>query len=258
MENELVVLHGKEPVTSSITIAKGMELEHRAVIYLVEKYKEKLEKRGELKNETLRLQNVKTGPKTKTYWLNKRQFIFLVTLMRNSDPVIDFKDRLEEAFDKQEKLIGQLLSQRTNQEWQETRTVGKIARREETDAIQRFIQYAKDSESKHSETYWKHLTNATYKALFILEQKFPALRNVLSGHQLQVLAAAETAVTKAITYGMEQNMNYHDIFKLAKERLVTFGEIVGKSLVPVTNTELDTTKPLRLLDRENALQETVF
>lgn len=231
---DLVVVKHEEPMVSSIILADGMHLEHRSVISLIEKYKTILEERGNLRFEMLRLQNKKTGPKVKVVWLNKRQFTFLVMLMKNSSPVVDFKNKLEDAFDKQEKLIAHLLMQRHNQAWLEQRQQGKISRRQETDAIQDFIEYAKSQGSTHADKYYIHFTKATYKSLFVLEQEFKEVRNILNGQQLQILASADIAVAKAIAHGMEQNMHYKEIFQYAKQRLLDFADIVGKSLIPTS------------------------
>ena len=71
------------------------------------------------------------------------------------------------------------------------------------------------------------------KALFIITEKFPNLRNILNGMQLSIVASADIAVAKALKEGMEQELYYKEIYKLAKSRLEKFAEIVGKTLVPV-------------------------
>lgn len=229
---KLVILRNKEPVTSSVLIAEKMKIEHRSVIKLIETYQTILEKRGNLRFEMLSLQNAKRGPKAKVYWLNKRQFSFLGTLMKNSKQVVDFKDKFTDAFDKQEQTIALLLSNIRNEEWKTERLAGKSARRKETDIIEKFINYAKKQGSVHSDHYYKHFTKATYKAIFIMEEKYKDVRNILDSQQLQVLATTETVLVKAIKHGMDEGMHYRDIYKYAKQRLVEFSEYIGKSPIP--------------------------
>lgn len=253
---DLVQIMKGEPMTTTLILAEGMKLDHRSVMKLVTKYEKELNCHGVVRFEIAQIKG--PGRRWKFAWINEEQFVFLVTLMRNTEMVLKFKSVLTKEFFRLRRIIANALAQQATPEWIGERTTGKVARREETDTIKAFVQYAKDAGSENSKTYYSHYTKATNKALFILEAKFPSLRDVLSGHQLQILAAAETAVTKAIRYGMEQGMDYHDIFDLAKKRLITFGEIVGKSIVPVSPLALDTQKSLKPPRDEKSLQETVF
>jgi hypothetical protein len=70
------------------------------------------------------------------------------------------------------------------------------------------------------------------KALFLLEQKYTNLRDVLNIHQLSTVKSADMIVMKALNDGMEQKRHYADIYKLAKLRIESFAEIIGKTLVP--------------------------
>lgn len=230
---ELVKINRNEPVTSTLVIAQGMLVEHRAVMQLVDKYNDRLEKRGVMTFEMSKPLGGKGGRPIQICWLNESQTLFLITLMRNSEVVLDFKDKLTLEFLKQKKIIAHLLSQSNSKDWKQERTIGKEARKIETDSIQIFCEYAKQQGSTHYDKYYKHFTNATYKALFILEQEYKDIRNILNLHQLQMLASADIAVSKAIQEGMEQKMHYKDIFQYAKQRLEQFSELIGKSPVPV-------------------------
>lgn len=234
---ELVKLDGKEPVVSTLVIAEGMELEHRAVMQLVDKYRERLEKKwGIVTFEMLKIDRKKRGRPVRYAWLNEEQALFIVTLMQNSDKVLGFKATLVDAFVKQRKLIAKLSTQRQNKAWLEQRELGKVSRKEETDAIQAFVEYAQEHGSMHPDKYYIHFTKATYKALFVVEQQFKEMRNILAGQQLQVLAAADLTVANAIKYGMERNLPYKEIYQLAKERLAQFAALVGKTLVPMQSS----------------------
>jgi len=232
--NYLVKIEGKEPMTSTLIIADGMKLEHRAVMVLVNKYKERLETRGVMTFEMSKpTKGENNGRPVKYALVNESQFLFLVTLMRNSEVVLDFKDKLTKEFIKQRKLIAHLLTQRQNQAWIEQREIGKLNRAEETDTIKEFVDYCVAQGSTSAKMYYSNISKMENAALFMLEQRFPNVRDVLSGQQLQIIASADIAVAKALQYGMEQKMPYKEIFQMAKDRIIQFSEIVGKSPVPI-------------------------
>lgn len=227
---ELVKLVGNEPVTSTLILAEGMKLQHRAVMSLVTKYKAELEEHGFVTFEMSQIKG--RGRRWQFAWLNEEQFVFLVTLMRNSENVLKFKSILTREFFKQKKLIAHLLTQRQNNEWLQQREQGKISRRAQTDTIKEFVEYAKAQGSESAKYYYPKLTNMENKALFILEDRYPNVRDVLSGQQLQILASADLTIKRALAYGMEQKMHYRDIYEMAKERIMEFSRLVGKTPVP--------------------------
>lgn len=237
--SDLVKFEGNELVTSTQIIAKGMKLSHHATMVLVDKYRERLETRGVVAFEMRKpLSNTKGGRPVRIAWLNESQFLFLATLMRNSETVLDFKDKLTKEFIRQRKIIAQLLTQRTNAAWLEERAKGILSRKAETDVIQKFVEYCKSQGSSHADMYYANISKMENKALFILEQEFPNLRNALSGQQLQIVASADIAVARALKYGMDQRMAYKEIYQLAKDRILQFAEIVGKTTVPMEDTLL--------------------
>lgn len=226
--NNLVQIHNNEPLTNTLIVSEGLDLAHNSVMKLVDKYKDRLET-----DETLRFEIRKSGGRpVRIAWLNEWQFLFLATLMRNSETVLSFKQKLTKEFIKQRKLIAHLLTQRHNADWQLQREQGKIARREGTDTIQKFVEYAKLQGSTKPDMYYMALSKVENKALFIVTETFGNLREVLDGMQLQIIASADIAVAKALQDGMDKGLPYKEIYQLAKERLEQFAEIVGKSLVP--------------------------
>lgn len=89
--------------TTSETIAKGFDVQHKNVLKLVEKYQDKIERFGALAFETLPLQN--GGLPKRVALFNKSQSMFFMTLLRNNDLVVDFKVRLVEEFEKLAKQV---------------------------------------------------------------------------------------------------------------------------------------------------------
>ena len=75
------------------------------------------------------------------------------------------------------------------------------------------------------------------KALFLLQEKYPNVRNILNCHQLSVVQTADQIVAKAIEEGMKDEIYYKDIYKIARDRVLAMAELVGKSIVPMFNQE---------------------
>ena len=237
---ELVIFNKKEPVTTTLVIADGMKLKHNAVLFLVKKYKKRLEKIA-----TLQVALQKSGGRpTSFYYLNEQQTVFLVTLMKNSETVLDFKDMLVEEFFRMKKALSEMTTRQTNEAWLESRETGKLSRREETDTIKAFVEYAKAQGSTQAERYYGNISKMENSALFFLEQKFPNVRNALTGQQLHIISTADIAVAQALKEGMKQELHYKDIYKLAKGRIETISKIIPKTIVPMTEQKALTT-PLR-------------
>ena len=94
------------------------------------------------------------------------------------------------------------------------RADGKMIRRVETDAIKEFIEYAKENGSQHSERYYAIITKATNEILNIEAGQ----RDSLTASQLEHLAMVERVIANALTTGIEKEMNYKDIYKLASSK----------------------------------------
>ena len=152
---------------------------------------------------------------------------------------LEWKFRYEQAFS----LMEQALLNQKNLSWQTSRQQGKLSRRDETDTIADFVAYAKNQGSTKPEYYYKHLTTATYKALFIITDKFPgSFRDLLNTAQLSFLATAEHVTAKALQDGMAQGLFYKDIYPLAKSRLEALAQTVGVSPVICQRKQLSITE----------------
>ncbi len=90
-----------------------------------------------------------------------------------------WKIRFYDAFEAMEKVLLQQATQKQSAEWIAQRAAGKITRLEETDTIQQFVEYATAQGSTSANRYYCNISKMQNKALFILEQKFPNLREIL-------------------------------------------------------------------------------
>lgn len=92
---DIVIEHHGDAMTTSLAIAEGVQLQHKNVLALIRKYIEDVISFGEVAFET-RLNS--QGSPTEFAWLNEQQATFLLTLMRNSPVVVEFKKALVKAF----------------------------------------------------------------------------------------------------------------------------------------------------------------
>lgn len=113
-----------------------------------------------------------------------------------------------------------------NEKWLELRNETKEVRKETTDVIQEFAEYAKSQGSKSFDMYYKHYTNATYTALNLMQLKKPKLRNTLEFRELIDLSRAETLCRIKIKEYMQQGIFYKEIYKLVKKDLENFAKVV--------------------------------
>ncbi|EJF07046.1 putative phage-encoded protein [Thiovulum sp. ES] len=110
-ENSIIELVEGEPRVSHRVIAEHTSNKEVSVRNLINKYRERIEKIGNLhfKNEGLKraTKDGKSRGKVQnvTYFLNEPQSTFLMTLLKNSETVVDFKFRLVDDFFKMRKLL---------------------------------------------------------------------------------------------------------------------------------------------------------
>lgn len=95
---QLVAMNGNEPTTTSLIVADGTDSQHRAVLQLIKQNLSDFEEFGRV---AFQMQPFKTagGPQKRTIAvLNREHAMLLMTYMRNSAIVRDFKKRLIKAF----------------------------------------------------------------------------------------------------------------------------------------------------------------
>lgn len=151
---KLVFLKNDTPLTTSLIIAEGTEIEHRSIIRLIQTYEKQFKRWGKVRfidvdlksatnfiedgvGDNHRLSNDGRGKPTKVALLNEPQATFLITLLRNNEIVVAFKGELvAQFFDMRDAL--QRLGAAEVQRLQIRRNGIDIGRIPVTDAIQRF------------------------------------------------------------------------------------------------------------------------
>lgn len=96
---EIVKVEDGEPMTSTLQIALGLGIQHATIIKLVRTYMPDFQEFGLVRFKIQpRLEGQHGGGDVKFVPLNEQQATFLMTLMRNSPRVIEFKKALVKAF----------------------------------------------------------------------------------------------------------------------------------------------------------------
>lgn len=98
LPNQIVTVSNGQAVTTSLAIAQGTEVEHKAVIQLVRNYLADLEEFGRVAFEMAPFETAGGTQKREVAVLNEQQSTLLLTYMRNSDIVRRFKKALVKAF----------------------------------------------------------------------------------------------------------------------------------------------------------------
>ena len=199
--------------TDSRLLASFLDHRHRTILENVDKYAAELLELSELPFQTELGQERAQGGRSAVRYalLTEDQCYFLLTLMRNNPKVVAAKLALVKAFRDARAHIA---------ERDTARLEGKKVRRLETDSIKLLVEYASAHGSKSAERYYANVTKMTNSMLGIDSGQ----RDNLSAEQLKQLAALETVVDLAIRDGVRANMEYKQIYQLAKARA---GAMVG-------------------------------
>lgn len=250
MKNELILVQGNQLLVGTLSLSQGFNISHQAIKKLIVKYKDRFARVGEreIGNQILapipgfqirEFNQKKRRPDTE-FLINEPQAMFLITLLRNNEIVLSFKEKLVKEFVKMRRFIQKLMMKKQNAEWMEKRISGKVERRIETDSIKIFIEYAisQGADPKGARHYYENISKMENKALFNLELikiEYKNFRDIVSGLGLDALKMADRIVAKSLKDGMEKRMYYKEIYQLAKARVESFADSMGK--IPLENSE---------------------
>jgi phage regulator Rha-like protein len=105
----LVEINDGEPLASTEIIAEGMGVQHKAVIQLLRRYSEQIQRFGSLTFQTrVKRKDRRGGEATEFAMLNERQAMLLISLMRNTEAVVAFKVSLITEFARMRDAIQQI------------------------------------------------------------------------------------------------------------------------------------------------------
>ncbi len=198
--------------TTSEIIAEGTGIDRRKVRDAIRKYQTDLEAFGKVASYQAPLPGSKTRQTITGYILNEQQATFLLTLLKNTPVVVEFKKELVRQFYD----MRALLLERASPIWQDTRSLGKEIRRQETDAIKRFVDYATAQGSRNAARYYITLSKLADHTVGIVE------RDKAQVVQLTTLLLVEKVIAKEIVAGIEAEQPYKAIYQAIKDKLAVF------------------------------------
>jgi len=234
METNIVRIYNDEPMSGTFLISQGFKRQHDEMLKLIRKYeKDFLDLDNCRVSKGLIIQEIKTkkaGRKVQEILLNEAQTLFLGSLLRNTDKVVEFKKRLAKDYVKVKKELEKVKSRQSNVEWQELRKDGVKIRLKETDTVKEFISYAiaQGGSTKGCDMYYSNITRMLNGSLFILQGKFKNLRDVLTTEQLMVVGTVEHIIDKTLKDGMKKDTYFKEIYKSVKEKVIIFAKMHGQ------------------------------
>lgn len=199
--------------TDSRLLASFLDHRHRTILENVDRYLSEFNEFGRVPFETGTFET-NGGKQSQRYaLLNEAQCYFLLTLMRNNTKVVRAKVALVKAFEETKAQLA---------ERDAARIEGKKVRRLETDSIKLLVDYASAKGSKSADRYYTNVTKMTNDLLGIQAGQ----RDNLDATQLKQLATIETIVDLAIRDGIRAEMEYKEVYQLAKARAGALVEVL--------------------------------
>lgn len=207
----------------------GYKNPRKAISNIHNSHKERIDKFS-----VVRKTRTTDGKEYETFLYSTRG-VYEICRWSNQPKANDFYDFVYELLEGLRKGYLKVQIEKKSLEWQQIRQQGKLTRREETDAIKMFVEYAKKQGSKNADRYYSHFSKLANKLAGI----HGGIRDSISGMQLMYLSIAESTILKAVIEGMQKHLDYHSIYEDCKSRLDILTNI---SILPKPDYEMQVKK----------------
>ncbi len=224
MNIEVVAVKGV-PMTNSKNVADKFNKQHRQILDSIRRI---TKEEPEFGGANFCASSYKSDQnKTLECYEMTRDGFSMVAMSLTGKEALAWKVKYIAAFNAME---SELLKTHHGLEWKQARLQGQVARKEVTDTIKDFVEYATKQGSKSASMYYANITKMEYKALALISknQKVPSnFRDTLDLMDLSFLNTAEQIAKAAINDGMSTGMHYKDIYQNAKDKVMSFSETVS-------------------------------
>ena len=196
---ELVYMDGKkEPYTTSAIIAECAGIKHHAIQEHIRKQIARLEQFGKV---SFKMRPLQSGQQAKDYILNEQQATLLITFLKNTEQVANFKTNLVKAFFEMREELSKFRMQRA---------LEKPKRKTLHDSIENWEQAPKHAHSTMNNLLLKAVTNRNARQLVEERGGYNGIDS-LTSDELERYQAFEDMVIAMI--GL--NMSYQEIKAMA-------------------------------------------
>ena len=196
---ELVYMDGKkEPYTTSAIIAECAGIKHHAIQEHIRKQIGRLEQFGKV---SFKMRPLQSGQQAKDYILNEQQATLLITFLKNTEQVANFKTNLVKAFFEMREELSKFRMQRA---------LEKPKRKTLHDSIENWEQARKHAHSTMNNLLLKAVTDRNAKQLREERGGYNGIDS-LTSDELEQYQAFEDMVIAMI--GL--NMSYQEIKAMA-------------------------------------------
>lgn len=210
--NELVHLENDEAVCSSLEVAEKFGKRHDNVLRSIGGLLKNVETQKMFKKSMyIDNQNKQEYP---MYLMNRDGFSLLV-MGFTGKKALDWKLKYINAFNQMENYI----REKQLQSWIETRTVGKLSRKAETDVLKQLVEYAKQQGSEHADMLYMTYSKLANKTVGVAD------RDTATAKQLMNLSVTENIILKVVEEGISQQLHYKEIYKNCKDRLAIVNQL---------------------------------
>ena len=151
---------------------------------------------------------------------------FLLTLNQAKQVLLRESKYVRRAIINYIEVLEQAIIDKAKNEWLLTRQQGKLVRREETDAIQDLIEYAKSQGSVHSSNLYMIYSKLVNSLVGIKANS----RDKVDFGILMLIRQLEDIFTKIILNSMENKIYYKEIYQICKKQGIQFMQIVNGNL----------------------------
>ena len=196
---ELVYMDGKkEPYTTSAIIAECAGIKHHAIQEHIRKQIARLEQFGKV---SFKMRPLQSGQQAKDYILNEQQATLLITFLKNTEQVANFKTNLVKAFFEMREELSMFRMQRA---------LEKPKRKTLHDSIENWEQAPKHAHSTMNNLLLKAVTDRNAKQLVEERGGYNGIDSLTSEELEQYQAFEDMAIAM-----ISLNMSYQEIKAMA-------------------------------------------
>ncbi|WP_449453187.1 Rha family transcriptional regulator [Streptococcus suis] len=195
---ELVYMDGrKEPYTLSSIVAECAEVQHHTVTRIIRKNIERFERFGKV---GFKIQAMESGQQSKDYILNEQQATLLITFLKNTEQVANFKENLVKAFFEMRDEVAQFRYQRA---------LEKPKRKTLHDSIETWQEAPKHAHSTVTNLLLKGTTGMNKRQLVVSRGGKTGIDSLTSQELIRYQALEDMAIAM-----INLGMTYQDIKKM--------------------------------------------